>query len=169
MFQRTIWFLSTQATAKHRVFPPGAVSSSFVPFQWQLRLPVPLMARGGGDHSHPTTGSPEEQGCCVVLPSVSCTCVHRWTASLITNVWGITLKNKCVLEWSRSCCSAHHISLTHTCAQGMFNLDYINSMPTLQKDFKNVPNNRRTISSVISCSQVGLSMHIRCWSPVPPK
>lgn len=104
-----------------------------------------------------------------LTPLHTCTHTRRGTASLITNVWGITLKNKCVLEWSRSCGSAHHISLMHTCAQGVFNLDYINSVPTLQKDFKNAPNNRRTISSIISCSQVGLFMHIRCWSPIPPK
>lgn len=58
---------------------------------------------------------------------------------------------------------------THTCAQRMLNLDYINSMPTLQKDFKNEPNNRRTISSVIPCFQVGLSRHIGGWFPNPTK
>lgn len=31
MFQRTIWFLSTQATAKHTAFPPGAACSSRLP------------------------------------------------------------------------------------------------------------------------------------------
>lgn len=48
-----------------------------------------------------------------LTPLHTCTHTRRGTASLITNVWGITLKNKCVLEWSRSCGSAHHISLMH--------------------------------------------------------
>lgn len=89
-------------------------------------------------------------------PTLVCTHTQR---GCITNVWGITLKDKCALEWSRSCCSVHHILLAHTCTQGAFSLDYINPVPILQKDFKEVPNNRRTNCSFISCSQAGLSMH----------
>lgn len=133
------------------------------------------MAWSSGDHNHPTKGAPEEQGCCIVLPSVSShpyTHTHRGTASLITNVWGIALKNKCCEFLSGPGGTAVSItshSRTHAHSERSVWITSTLSVPTLQTGFKNVPDNRRTNSSFISCSQAGLSMHIRCWSRIPPK
>lgn len=135
MFQRTIWFLSTQATAKHRVFPFGAVSSSPAPPHHPSPhssapclppspLPVvalPLHHDAGitGDHGHPSEGTAEERGRCVMPPTTRlhpCTHTHRRITSLVTDARGMTLKGRRIPDWRRSGCSAHHVSPAHTCA-----------------------------------------------------
>lgn len=149
--------------------PPHLLPST--PFQQQLHLPVPLMAWSSGNHNHPTKGAAEELSRAALRELTHLhTCVYTHTQrDCVPHHRCITLKHQCVLEWPRSCCSVHHVSLTHTCAQRVFSLDYINSVPTLQKDFKNVPNNRRTNSSFICCSHAGPFIDIRRWSPIPPK
>lgn len=126
-------------------------SSSFIPFQAaasfhtrMLRAPrttvAPLRVQqksGEATSYHPT------------MSMHPCVCRQTWRASIPHHQSsGYPVRATRFLGLSRSRCSAHHISLRHTCAQGAFTLDYINSMPTLQKDFQNEPNNGRTISSV---------------------
>lgn len=190
MFQRTIWFLSTQATAKHRVFPSGAVSSSpappphlaphsstppsssFTPFQQWPHFPA-VMLEALGTTCRRTEDAAEERGCCDMPPPVCLhPCTHTHTDRTPQNqCLGYHVKKKGTFLTSPRATAAPITSHSHTRAQGAFNWDYINSInsiPTLQKEFKDEPNNRRTISSVITCPQTGLSRHTGCWRPIPP-
>jgi len=122
VFQHTIWFLSTQATAKHRVFPSGAASSSLAPPPHSgsplLHSPSSSFAPSATMLEAPGTAaapprmrqkSGDAEACCPPGSSHPYTLPH--SASLSTGDWGIVLKNRRCLDWSLSRCSARRVSL----------------------------------------------------------